>query len=307
MQGKFTEEDKKLINKLYKNGKKYHEISTYFLNEKNINVSDDCIRKIIKRTNKKKQEKKTDKVLVLSDLHIPHQRDDILDIVKQYKNKISTIILAGDIIDCESISVFKSVNKYKLIDEMCITYDFLKELQSLTHGIKRYMFLGNHEDRFKQYLSKHPSALTDLHTTNILQEIVDGFYDNRHLEENNLHKYKKSLNYEVINNWYMQYNDLVICHPKSFSKVQGKTAVNACEYLVRNGFNFNVIYVAHTHKQAIVPNLGKWCAEIGCLCKDMEYQNSGKLTWTPIMSGYAVAVFNNKKYDLDKSKVVHLD
>lgn len=304
----FSNEDKYNIINMYHDGMSYHGISMYYGNEHSIYVSDDCIRKIIKRAERKSKNKENniERCLVLSDLHIPYQRDDVLDIVKKHRNNIDAIILAGDIIDCESISVFQSLNKYSLIDEMCLAHKLLYKIQKLTPNIKRYMFFGNHEDRFRVFLSKQAGELSNLHSDNILKEIVDGFYNNKHTKNKNHHKYYLPLDYTVIDKWYMQYHDLIVCHPKSFSKIQGRTAVNACEYFTRMGYDFNALYVAHTHKQAQVYNLGKWCSEIGCLCQNMAYQDSGKLNWTPINAGYAIAEFHNKIFDVNKSQFIHL-
>jgi hypothetical protein len=306
LKGFFDDEQKKTIRELHGNGWTYHEIALYFGKEYNIIVSDDCIRKIIKRHGKaNKKKEKLQKVLVLSDLHIPYNRNDILDIVKKHAKEIDTIVLAGDIIDCESISVFKGLGQYDLTTEMVMAHDLLYEIQEATPGIKRIAFFGNHEVRFEKYLASTKGSISDVHSRNILNEIVDGFTVYNHIDG-----YKDSygkLDYDVIDDWYYSINDLMICHPQSFSKIQGRTAVSACEYFARNGHYFNAIFVAHTHKMAAqIPNMDKWCYEIGCLCKEMKYMSSGKLTYTPQAYGYGLAVFKDGMFDVNKSKIYAL-
>ena len=39
-------------------------------------------------------------------LHLPFERNDILEIVNKHKNEIDTLVIGGDLIDCQSISFF---------------------------------------------------------------------------------------------------------------------------------------------------------------------------------------------------------
>ncbi len=46
----------------------------------------------------------------MNDIHLPYQRDDVLDEIRKHKN-IDYLILAGDIIDCESCSSFDVMDR----------------------------------------------------------------------------------------------------------------------------------------------------------------------------------------------------
>ncbi len=306
MRGKFTEEQKEKIINLYDSGMNYHYISNIMYKDTGQLVTDDCIRKIVKGVKgQKKKDEGITKCLVLSDLHIPYCRDDILDIVKKHAKEIKYLVLGGDVVDCESISVFDSLGQVDLTDEMIQAHNLLYEIQKLTPGVDRYIIFGNHEVRFEKYLACNGGSLVDLHSNNILEEIVGGFKYFNH-QDNTTIGYSE-LDYTVINDWKVQINDLIVCHPKSFSKIQGRTASNACDYFMNNGFNFESVYVAHTHKQAYVKEFDKHCYEIGCLCKVMPYATSGKLDYTPQNNGYGLAVFYHNKFDANKSQMFHLD
>ena len=100
-----TKEQIDVIIDLYNHGNSYHEISVAMDELFGVKISDDAIRKRIKRkTEPTKKKKKLSRCLVLSDLHVPYNRNDIIDIVKEQAGRIDTLILGGDIVDCESIS-----------------------------------------------------------------------------------------------------------------------------------------------------------------------------------------------------------
>lgn len=295
---------RKYILDLYKKGFTYHEINSRIERERGIVVTDDCVRKIIQST-KPKKKSTLSRCLVISDLHIPFQRKELLDVVEAYANKIDTLILGGDIVDCSEISVFQELGKIPLIDEMEQAYKVLERIQELTPNVRRMVIWGNHELRFEKYLATRAKEVSGLCSSNILNEIVNGFtvYDHQYED----YVQYAPLDYEVVDNWYTQYNDMIVCHPKSFSKIQGRTAVNATEYFIKNGFDFNAVLVAHTHHAAVVPNLNKWGVEIGCMCKPMSYQQKGNLNYTPQQNSFFLAAFEKNKFDFNQSKLIQID
>lgn len=293
---------------LYERGHTYFYISQYYLDKYGISIHPESVRYYITRKDKPKltiKDKLMDdgieKVLVLSDLHIPYHRSDVIDIVKKHKDEISMIIFNGDIIDCKPISKFVELGRGSLIDEMASCHEILKEIDNLTPNVRKVMTIGNHEQRMEKYMATKKSELNDLHSSNILREICDGFKKANH-EKGTIVYYKALPNYEILDNWYFEYNGMICCHPLSFSKIPARTAYNAIEYFVRNGFNFDTCLVAHTHHYGACMDLGKYTVETGCLCKPQPYSSVGKLTYVPQDYGYHLAVFKDGKYDINESR-----
>jgi len=104
---------------------------------------------------------KGERVGILSDIHIPYHDSEPLDIsVRELqKQKIDTLILNGDIIDCYQESNFvKNPTKDSIKIEIEILCHFIKDLQKAFRGAKIIYKFGNHEDRWEKYLmSKAPS------------------------------------------------------------------------------------------------------------------------------------------------------
>lgn len=245
-----------------------------------------------------------EKVLILSDVHIPFHREEIiLDIITKHRHEISTIIFGGDIIDCESVSFFPKEIRRPLIEEMVIAYKFLNKIDKLTPDVKKILIWGNHEYRFVKYLAEHKSELNPLHSDNILGNIVSGFVHYDRLLRKKTTYPPLSSNFKVVDKWFVQYNDLIVAHPKNFSKIALKTATNTVEHFIKRGFIFNTLFIGHTHKWGETDHFGKWCGELGCVCHKMDYSDTGNINYSPQIYGYAIVAFDKGVTDFAESKL----
>lgn len=308
---KLTDEQIKVGKALFEDGFTYYDISEYFKNTFGVSMHPESIRYWVTRKDKPKltqveklEQDGVEKVLVLSDLHIPFNRDDILDIVEKHKDEITTLVLGGDIVDCYSCSSFPTLEPLPLVDEMAACHKILKQIQDLTHNVRRILIKGNHEERYKRHLIKATSELNKLHSDNILKEIVKGFEHNDRANGKVI-TYDK-LDYEVVDNWWCMVNKTIIAHPLSFSRVAAKTGQMALDYFVERGHDFDSVLIAHTHKIASVIKYGKYSYEIGCLCKTQEYSESGKLTYERLHNGYFLASYVDGHFDPNESRQIYL-
>lgn len=312
MNSKVEPQHIEVMEDLYKQGKSYKEIAFELFERYNIMFHSDTVRYFVKRKKKKKKsyveklaEQKIEKALVMSDFHIPYNRDDILDIIKQHSHEITTLILGGDLIDCKPVSKFSELGKGSLSDEMAIMHKTLKQIADITPGIKKILIYGNHESRLNAYMARNANELNNLHTNNILLEVTGGFKTVNH-SDGTITYFDKLDDFTVIDNWYCKHNDMIVAHPTTFSRVAGKTGQQAIEYFVDAEIKFQACLIAHTHKIASCNKNGKYAFEFGCLCKPQKYAMSGKLTYTRQSNGYFMAVFNNKKFDPNLSRQIYI-
>lgn len=248
----------------------------------------------------------TERVLVLSDLHIPFHKDkEIVNIVKEHSNA-NLIILAGDILDCFSVSTFPKEMHIPLYEELKIASSFLKKIDRLTPNTKKIVFRGNHEFRFKRYLAKFQSEFSPLVSDDILEILKNGFtyrdYKNRKRVIEPL-----SDNFEIIDSWYYIYKDLILAHPTNFSKIPMRTCVSTYDYFKNQGIDFNALAIGHTHKAGSLIHGGTLLCELGCLCEQMDYANNGNVNYTPQTNGYGVFVFHKDKVDIYNSGTKFID
>lgn len=241
-----------------------------------------------------------ERVLVLSDLHIPfHKEEDIINIVKEHSN-VSTIIFAGDILDCFSVSTFPKEMHIPLYEELKTASAFLRRIDRLTPNTKKIIFRGNHEFRFKRYLAKFQSEFSPLVSDDVLEIIQHGF---TYRDYRNVKRTVEPLsdNYEVIDSWYYIYKDLVLAHPTNFSKIPMRTCVSAYDFFKNQGVDFNALAIGHTHKAGTLIHGGTLLCELGCLCRQMDYANNGNVNYTPQTNGYGLFVFHKDKVDIYNS------
>lgn len=103
------------------------------------------------------------RVLILSDLHIPYHDVEAINVALDYayKEGIDGIYLNGDVIDFARISRWKkdpSAPTAKV--EIDMVYEFLYGLKGF--DIPIYYKMGNHEDRWNDYLLQNAPELHDL-------------------------------------------------------------------------------------------------------------------------------------------------
>jgi len=110
------------------------------------------------------------KALVISDLHIPFHAEDALKITFDYAKdeKVDTVILNGDILDCASVSKFeKNIQTPHLVEEIEQAKEFLTWLRRRFPNAKIYYRLGNHEERLEHYLMRHAEEIARLNFVTI--------------------------------------------------------------------------------------------------------------------------------------------
>ncbi|NMW84693.1 metallophosphoesterase [Peptoniphilus sp. AGMB00490] len=250
--------------------------------------------------------KDIERVLVLSDLHIPfHKEEDILNIVKDNSN-VKLIVFAGDILDCFSVSSFPKEMHIPLYEELKIASSLLKKIDVLTPNTKKILFRGNHEFRFKKYLTKFQSEFSPFVSDDVLSILKTGFV---YRDCRNIKKVVEPLphTYKVVDSWYYIYKDLVLAHPTSFSKIPMRTCVSTYDYFKNQGISFNALAIGHTHKAGTFIHANTLLCELGCLCEQMDYANRGNVNYTPQTNGYGLFVFHKDKVDIYNSgtKFIH--
>jgi predicted phosphodiesterase len=94
-------------------------------------------------------------ILLISDLHIPYHNIDAVTIALDYgkKEKVNTIFINGDLIDCHAVSKFESDPKKRSIkEEFDATREFLTQLRKAFPKASIYWLKGNHCIRWEKFL-----------------------------------------------------------------------------------------------------------------------------------------------------------
>jgi predicted phosphodiesterase len=249
------------------------------------------------------------KVLIMNDLHLPYQRDDVLEQIEKYKN-VDYLIFAGDLVDCESCTHFPNFKHPDVNEELIIAYNFINKINNIIdkNKTKIITILGNHENRFKKsIMNMQEKQLQKMLNPNLLSMLEKGFTI---YEDDKEIIYKPIENFKYINKWYAKlFNNLIVAHPTDFSSIDGKMAEKVSEHFLnkRIADRDDIIIFAHTHKHSsmyVNRRQGIYVIENFCLCKEQEYADTGKLKYTPQNYGYTYLKFKKgKKININDIKL----
>ena len=235
----------------------------------------------------------SNRILAISDLHIPFNLP--INIYKNFIGKVDTLVLNGDIEDCQSCSRFSKKYRVDVDKEMVMTRDFIIELIHMLTPKKVVIIKGNHEHRMGRYLSDRLNEdLMSIMPDSPMDLIVnDGFRVKDRINKTEtwyspIAELFRDEGIEVsyTGEWWRKVGNTIFAHPLSYSTGMLKTTEKAIEYFLRNDRDFNAIVLGHTHKLGsyIQGNIKMY--EQGCCCdlNKLDY-NDGYLT-IPAKNGF---------------------
>lgn len=109
--------------------------------------------------------KSCDRILLLSDLHIPFHDIRALTLALEYgkEKNVNCIFINGDLLDFYPISRFEKVLKKRSVkEELVAAKEFIGILNKTFPNVPIYMLLGNHDIRLQVYLAVKAPELLDI-------------------------------------------------------------------------------------------------------------------------------------------------
>lgn len=103
-------------------------------------------------------------ILLISDIHIPYHDIDAITMALDYgvEQKVNTIFINGDLIDCHQGSKFESDPKKRSIkEEFDATKQFLISLRAVFPSAEIYWLKGNHCIRWEKFLLRKVREIWD--------------------------------------------------------------------------------------------------------------------------------------------------
>jgi predicted phosphodiesterase len=250
------------------------------------------------------------RILSISDLHIPFQRD--AEVFSDFIGKVDILQLNGDIVDCQALSKFPKVFRMSPIEEIIEARRYCIGLIRMIKPKKVVVNVGNHDIRFQNYIAKNiDSDLLELMPRTSLQLIfVDGFkrYNKFTGESTSFKPICEVVDAEIefVDDWYSQIGKTIFCHPLSFSSGMMATAEKARRYFKDSGYEFDTLVMAHTHRIGYYFVGDTRIYEQGAACdtSKMNYID-GKLT-TPQKEGF-IYLCQDSEGNLIKSTVQQIE
>jgi len=265
----------------------------------------------LKRVDQERENKFDKSVMIINDIHLPFEREDVLEIINKHKNEINTLVIGGDLINCKSISKYPQIKTITLEEELIYTYEFLKKVRKiLDNGQKIIIINGNHEERwYRDICNLHEKDMQKFINPYLIGMITEGFTI---YNEDKKKKYEGLSDIVYIPHWFVNIdNKIIVCHQKDFSKVKGKMLESATQHFLNRNEEFDVLVITHTHKYSsgLVDRFqNKFAIENGCLCQPQKYADNGKLNYAPQSYCYTIIKYNNdEKVNYNNIKTYFLD
>lgn len=268
------------------------------------------MKRIIEIIENEKNQGVATTILSISDLHVPFQKP--MDVLANYSGHIDILQLNGDILDMLSISKFPKAYRVSPIEEMISARQYLIDLINFLKPKKVVANYGNHELRMGSYLNKHvDTELKDLLPETALDYIfIDGFthYDKRLMTRTYyepLVNVFSDVEIEYTGKWYSQIGNTVFCHPKAFSTAPLKTAEKAVYWFRNEGFLFDSLVMAHTHRIGSYSIGNTFIYEQGAFCETekMGYAD-GQLVNSQKQGCILICQDDSGKLIYDKTKLI---
>lgn len=250
------------------------------------------------------------RILCISDMHIPFNRD-IKEFFK-YKGKVDILVLNGDIIDNYSMSNFTKMYRLSLVEELIQARELLIELIEEIKPKKVTVVTGNHEIRLgKKIADKIGSDLLDLMPRDALAFLFDtgfNYYDRIKKCKTVYTPIDEEVDCEVnyVGNFWTKEGKTIFVHPQAFRGTTLGTVGKAYDYFTAIGEDFQSIIMAHTHKLGMYVMNDKYLYEQGTCANlnHMDYQDL-KLPKSSQVNGY-MYIIQDKDGNLiyDKTKLI---
>lgn len=253
------------------------------------------------------------RILCVSDLHVPFHKP--LTVFSDYCNHVDTLVINGDVQDCQSISKFSKSYRLSFKREMIAARSYLIGLIQYINPKEVYINSGNHEDRLGSYLAKNlDSDVNSLMPDSPLELIVDdGFTDyDKQLGEKTYYKPLVDIfpdkNIVYTRNWWCKIGETIFCHPKAFSSTMMKTAEKAMTFFRNEGIIFDALCMAHTHRIGSYKIGNTVIYEQGCCCETEKMRYSdGALTLAQQEGFLYLCQDINGKLIKDTTKLVYIE
>jgi predicted phosphodiesterase len=233
----------------------------------------------------------TTKILVLSDIHFPFARVDLLKAILAEHEDADIVVVNGDLMEGHVFSTFEKNRSIAALDEYHAAFNFVRTLSETFPKV--ILVDGNHDIRASRALSTggFSKDATQVLRPNLMARIANGEV----LDETGLLIEKldfKNVLYEQRESWFVKVGKTLFIHPHGRGGgAPGATVTSVGDKLMRRYPEDDVdsVVCGHTHKIYKGVLNGKLYIEQGFLAGVLAYLHSPKNDYRfNYQNGYAV-------------------
>ena len=121
--------------------------------------------------------RKHDRLLILSDIHVPYHNPAALDAALYYgqDHKANGILINGDFLDCYAISSYdKNPMNRRFAEELKMGKEILEVIRGAFPTAHMMYVIGNHEERYEKYMFKKAPDLLGIDAFDMYQLLDAG-------------------------------------------------------------------------------------------------------------------------------------
>lgn len=237
------------------------------------------------------------KILSLSDWHIPFHRADLVEEAVHTHSDADILVINGDFLDLYAASTFAKYKSIPILKEYNVGMRYLKTLRKKFDTV--YLIRGNHEERLNRYFKSNVSLeVSSIICPEILQRMANGeIYDSDG-------SIKELLDFDNVhyadNQFYLTLGKTLFAHASTYSSGPGQTVERQNRYF-HTLIDYDCLVIGHTHQAGQFWYNGRLLMEQGCLCEDLEYQKTTRLSYSQQNNAYAV-IHQDKAGNTDKKR-----
>lgn len=238
---------------------------------------------------KKPRPKKTKKILVIPDLHVPFHEPAMVAQMLAQEPDVDHAICIGDIGDSYALSRFVKYEAMPYREEWAAVTAVMQGLSEALPSLE--IIIGNHDARLERQLRNH---LTE-DMVDAIKFMAGGIL----CPITALAKKFKNItiaHHELTDghsaDWFTTIGDAWLGHPEKFSRVPASAMRAVEEWIADNEVAMNLqryrlIAMGHTHQAMVLPwRADQLLVEVGCLCKTQGYMVTPRIGGRPQKRGY---------------------
>lgn len=238
---------------------------------------------------KKQRPKKTKKILVIPDLHVPFHEPAMVAQMLAQEPDVDHAICIGDIGDSYALSRFVKYEAMPYREEWAAVTAVMQGLSEALPSLE--IIIGNHDARLERQLRNH-----------LTEDMVDAI---RFMTGGILCPItalsKKFKNITIAHHqlsdghsadWFTTIGDAWLGHPEKYSRVPGSALRSVEEWIADNEHSmdlarYRLIIMGHTHQASMFPwRSDQLLVEVGCLCALQGYMTSARIGGRPQRRAY---------------------
>jgi hypothetical protein len=269
----------------YMDGKEWDEVYSLFPD-----VKPSAIRSHIRRSmeyrelHPKLEQPKRTNTLIVSDLHYPFHRKNIVEEVSQFAGQIDTLLISEEQ-DCQGISKFQALFRKNIMTETVGTRQLLIDIMEAVKPKRTVVIWSNHPARVGTHLCRVlGSDMLRFSPSTSSERIIDeGFFDHDHETKTKVwyEPLKNLYPIEYINEYYYKIGKHVYCHPSKYKSPIMQTVEYAGNYFIKQFRDIDSVSIAHTHHGGAYPDSTVFLYETGCCCEPCNYRTDDmKRPWS---------------------------